>query len=293
MKLTQQKKSRACPLIAVPKLSTDGSHYCWNGLAVKYDNLKGYGVYATKKLPAGLMLPYGGVPISQRKAMSHLKSASRTYADPTKRYTKADYLLDTYQDYGKFLDAHPSNYNNHIIRQLCGGIGGGGKIQEEEEEEEEHHENNTKQLPDYGWIASLVNEPSQREIANAQLVVLDSNDPLLNLEEFKKKYNSYPTIEHQIPAFVVLVCDLEPNEEITCVYRYSARAHKRLNYIHGQDVDESTEDFRNRCIKSLPGTTTTTTKLTTTTRRKPHRSVKQQKVTRANLRKLNRRKGSC
>lgn len=213
---TQQKKTRASLLIAKPRVSTDQSAYCWSGIAVKHDNTKKWGLYATKMLPVGLLIPYGGVQVSLREGSSICKSATRTYTDGSIT-THADYLLDAQASYGVFLDAHPRKY----------------PVEEKR----------------YGWIGSLVNEPSSNQVANSRLVVIDKAlSPFLAKQFAQKKY---PSITNDVPAFVELMDEVEPHQEITCVYGYSARSHKRLAYVHGKDCYETEDEFQRRIRNPL------------------------------------------
>ena len=52
-----------------PTLDAANGEYKWCGLALKTSTLpqRGQGLFATHSLPAGLLIPYGGVEVSQAR----------------------------------------------------------------------------------------------------------------------------------------------------------------------------------------------------------------------------------
>lgn len=193
--------------------------YQFPGFVVRYHPDKnGLGVFTTTFRKAGTLLPYGGVVISMEKASSLMKSASKVYADGT-RNTNSDYLLvlsSMDQYVGKVLDAHPRHYPSN--------------------------------KPLYAWIGSLVNEPSAHETANAKLVLIEPEHPIAKAYRKKK----FPEMQHDLGAFIELQVDVAAGEEITAVYGYSNRAHRKLGYLVGKDCFESSEHYALNTLLTNP-----------------------------------------
>jgi hypothetical protein len=181
------------------------------------------------------MIPYGGVVVTLEEGESLRKSACKKHRQRPRggevvdeeeeeeeellvRNTKADYLLDVSATHpGRMLDAHPSRY--------------------------------PLDAPLYGWLGSLVNEPSVGERANAVLMVVgegvgeegvwEAAQRMLVAKAQGKGY--YPQIHHDVAAYVVLEVEVEKGEEITALYHYSKKCHKRLGYEVGLGCFEQAE----------------------------------------------------
>lgn len=186
-----------------------GTNECvWRDFVVKYDNTKGWGVYAKRNLTAGLCFPYGGVIVTAQQASNLIKSCTRVFSDGS-RNTKTDYLLHNPNN-NTYLDAHPSMYQS--------------------------------EWPKYSWLGSLVNEPNLTETANAIIRCDITEDPTIRTKgsTMEIKHFQYPNIIPNNTTFMQLAVDVEKGEEIMVVYGYSKTAHKRLGYEVGAGCFEQT-----------------------------------------------------
>jgi hypothetical protein len=92
--------------ISLPKIrNVDGEkEYVWDGIEVRTTQQKNKGLYATKDHAPGLMIPYGGIGISQATLDSIYDDSDRSaYIAIAKEDRRGDAV--------SWLDAHPSLYS--------------------------------------------------------------------------------------------------------------------------------------------------------------------------------------
>lgn len=174
------------------------NEYKWNGIKVVEDNCKGFKLFSTKFLQAGLLIPYGGVEISEKRAKRLESNAARCNRDG-KRNNYADYIVvSRYGEENKptiYLDGHQRNYPTNA--------------------------------PKNAWIGTFVCEPSSEDRANAELVYIsDSAVP------------NYPLFDTRFPVFIELKCDINRGEEMLVIYHWSSRCYKRRGYQRGLEWDD-------------------------------------------------------
>ena len=112
--------------------------YHYDGCEIVHIPGKGLGVVATKSLPDGFLIPFGGLVVD----ISHVETKNKSAGHPSR---PMDYLLIFKDVNGKIvhsIDGHPNLYNKY---------------------------NSTNQV-NYAWIGSFVNHPSGHEDGKAEFV---------------------------------------------------------------------------------------------------------------------------
>jgi len=101
---SKRKISYDFGFISLPTLKREENEYVWFGLEIRFINdLIGNGLYATKSLPKGLKIPYGGVRID-------LETFAKMKKNPRRETTGISYCVDmeTYH-----VDGNPL----HLVNQ--------------------------------------------------------------------------------------------------------------------------------------------------------------------------------
>lgn len=170
----------------------------------KIDDVKGYGVFATKHLKPGFWFPYGGVPIDSDLVSSRLSNA-------TKPAQYAAYIAvnewasesDKVDEAVGWVDAHPNIYLKQHPQQ-----------------------------PQFAWIGAYCNQPSGDLDENARLIVNEVGDAVT--------VPLYPNCSAKCRTFVEITHSVKNGQEILLYYdskpnplRY-LRSH--ANYMPTRDA---------------------------------------------------------
>ncbi len=146
--------------------------YVWNGVEI-FESSKGKGLRATQMLPSGLMIPYGGVFLTN---INNIKQK----CENNKNSDWSDYLIMSKSDNDNNSIAHLDAHQRHYPQN--------GELKN-------------------AWIGSLVNEPSVGEIPNSEFVWCDKTIKFPKYPLMDKNMNVFIQLKQTVYTWEEILVD--------------------------------------------------------------------------------------